>query len=198
MELLKRQILSATSIFIVIYITTLIAGCISNPISPNLDHNTITYVDYTNREQYNFISLEEPLNDLLLGQDKRKHNITIYTLEGIELDQSGNAKEWILGISQDGTNYLVTYTSQGKKLQKWPGTFTGKPISLEKIILPSGLFEQRAAIIKGMVANEEIKGTKLSLKGDYYVLENKFQNIITLYRFDAKNGALISENEIKT
>jgi len=87
--------------------------------------------------------------DVLAGEGME--NITgmeIAMLSGTAVNETANASTWILGVRQDGAEYLLVYSRGSWSKMKWSGSLPDGTVSLDEIVMPADLYRLHAATIE--------------------------------------------------
>jgi len=114
----------------------------------------------------------------------------ILYVRGNNLNDSGQARSWIVVVRQNNRTSVVTFDQQGITVAAWNGEFRQKEIPLDSIILPEELFLKNRAAITG---DNRTGSRDLVLSMDRYtVTTSGTMNRILV--FDAKTGALMSSH----
>ncbi|QYZ79487.1 hypothetical protein E2N92_08635 [Methanofollis formosanus] len=141
--------------------------------------------DITTEPADDRIGLEEALRELEVLDGEGLEDLTgmeIVMVSGSDVDLTGNATTWTLGVRQAGNTSLLVHSRGGWSRYVWHGPLPDEPLDLDAAILPAPLYRQHAAEIRSLG-----EATDLTLVGTIYTVRSKETQTDSI-SFDALSG----------
>ena len=130
--------------------------------------------------------------DLVIRQTQNSANDTIHVflVRGTDLDGSGNARRWDIGISNGSVSELHVYDYTGMTLIPWGNAvLPAEIIDLGHVIVPSALFNQ-TKVREFMNAPAGVPARwDLDLTNGTYTITKTTNSSTEVLKFDAVTGA---------
>ena len=120
---------------------------------------------------------------------------TIYTIHGMDVNESGYAASWIFGVRISNTTQLLAYGPGGLIKIPWNSSFPSEEIDIGTIVPPSRLFSQNKAVILSKSSKTIPDRRDLDLQQVIYTLTINSDNTVGIITFNATTGELISYND---
>lgn len=149
-------------------------------------------IDRTPAPQY--ISFGEAKDNLIqneLNSFDVVPNVTrIFSIQGSNLDESGNAERWIFQVDTGGINELIVYDRSGWTTIPWDSVISTEEIDLDHVISPEVLFNQNAVqILEGSQSTPSERD--IELKNGTYRIAITSGSTSRILMFNATTGVAI-------
>jgi len=118
-------------------------------------------------------------------------NMTIHLVVGDDVDISGMARTWTLGVTQNNIPSLFVYKNGGWRQTGWGETFMDDAIDLNATLSPDELYKMKSSVIGDEMKSSDITETQLRLSGGVYSVGTRSETGISELKFNAKTGELI-------
>lgn len=177
----------------------LCSACITQaPANPAIPQNVSPVIDVglvpiTPSSEPQFISFNEARSNLgereiqVPDSDDNKNRIVF--IRGMDLDESGNARQWFFGIRGDSINEIRVYDRSGWTIIPWNSTTASEEIDLDTVISPDRLFETNTGEILGMTPRTMPVRRDLELINGTYKLTINSDSTTRILTFNATTGA---------
>ena len=181
---------------LILFIMILGSGCDtqSSPNQTNPQDVGITRISAMADSPY--ISFDVAQQNLLTYQPDSTNQSaapkTIYTIHGMDVNESGYAANWIFGVSISNVTELLAYGPGGWIKIPWNTSFPSEEIDVGKIVPPSRLFSQNSAVILNNSSRTIPQRRDLDLKQGIYTLTITSNSTVRTLTFNATTGELIS------
>jgi hypothetical protein len=167
----------------------LIAGCeMFAPQKPQF--TLVNDSDTVLRER---ISLGEAIGALKsddFGRMNRAGNYSVYYIHGEDIDSTGNAKNWIMAVKTNQSQFYFEYQDQNYKEYPWNEKIISKPILIDEIILPENLFSLNRDLIGKIFGDTAVTRKEIQMENGAYTLTIT-KNSPFEYQFNAYSGEII-------
>jgi len=145
------------------------------------------------------VSYDEAVSQLgereSLSTNKNGTSTGIFFIRGGELDDAGNARQWLFGINKEGVHELQIYDASGWTDIPYSGVMPADPIILSKIVSPGRLFAMNNAGILGDSVSASPEQRDLELKNGKYTVSITSGSTSRVMRFNATTGDAIESND---
>ena len=123
---------------------------------------------------------------------KRAGNYTVHYIHGEDIDLSGNAKNWIIAVKTNQSQFYFEYQDENYKEYPWNEKNISKPILIDEIIMPEDLFALHRDLINMIfLENPSYNKKEIQLENGIYTLTIT-KNSPEEYLFNAYSGEIIS------
>jgi hypothetical protein len=112
-------------------------------------------------------------------------------IQGGSLDESGNAVQWVFGVSKGDTNELRVYDKKGWTILTFPNTIPADEIDLGNIVSPATLFDHNKDQILGSSSSAIPVQRDLELRNGTYTITITSGSTSQILMFNATTGAAI-------
>lgn len=116
---------------------------------------------------------------------------TVYTIHGMNVNESGYAASWIFGVRISNVTELLAYGPGGWIKIPYNISFPSEEIDVGKIVPPGRLFSQNNAVILGNPSRTISERRDLDLKQGIYTLTIASDSTVRTLTFNATTGELI-------
>ena len=117
---------------------------------------------------------------------------TVYTIHGMNVNESGYAASWIFGVRISNVTELLAYGPGGWIKIPYNTSFPSEEIDVGKIVSPGRLFSQNNAVILGNPSRTISERRDLDLKQGIYTLTIASDSTVRTLAFNATTGELIT------
>ncbi|MDD4136501.1 MAG: hypothetical protein PHT99_01220 [Methanoregula sp.] len=193
-------------VIVLILIAVITAGCSSLPFfgpgaTPekiNIGFSSTTRVP--EHETYSFESVTKRLADVVFDEDNNiPANTTtdrqILYFRGMQMDNAGNADNWMFIVRHGDTVSIVAYDKYGETITGWNTSYQAQAIPMDRILSPVELFNRNQAIIFVPQQDTSPGPTELELQRTNYTLTISGKDKTRILIFDATTGVLTFSNE---
>ncbi|MCU0629764.1 MAG: hypothetical protein MUF37_01250 [Methanoregulaceae archaeon] len=159
------------------------------------DKPQFTLLNNSDNEYRDRISLEEAIMALRsddFGRMARAGNYTIHYIHGEDIDTSGNAKNWVIAVKNNQSQFYFEYEDQEYRMYPWNEKNISKTLLVDEIILPEDLFVLHKAQVGMMFGDPGIKRREINLENGIYTLTITKDSPVE-YFYNAYSGAGISK-----
>jgi hypothetical protein len=115
----------------------------------------------------------------------------ILSLKGVDLDESGNARQWVFLVNKGDVNEMRVYDPSGWTVIPWNNELLGDEIDLNHVVPPGALFDRTANQSSGSAASPLQAYREIELKNGIYRLTITSGSTSQVLVFDATTGAAI-------
>ncbi|MDD1694273.1 MAG: hypothetical protein LUQ71_06070 [Methanoregula sp.] len=144
------------------------------------------------QEYISFGEVKESLGQGELSPPGKFSNTTrILFVQGGNLDESGNAERWILGVDTGDIYELRVYDRSGWTIIPWDGIISAEEIDLERVISPEALFNKNTIQILGSSPSAISAQRDIELKAGTYKITIVSGNTSRVLMYNATTGVTI-------
>ncbi len=118
----------------------------------------------------------------------------VYSITGIDVDESGDARSWIFGVRDPDGTKMLAYDRNGWITLPWNSTTDLDVIPVDSIISPGHLFSKNAAVIAGNPSPAVSDRRDLELKQGVYTITILSGNTTRILTFNAITGELMTHS----
>jgi hypothetical protein len=144
-----------------------------------------------------YITFDAALNNLPANQlDPERDSTfikTIYYVVGIDVDGSGNARNWIFGVRLSDGTAMLGYDGKSWTTIPWKAPTDLEEISVDSIVSPERLFSRNAALIVADPHSVVPERRDIELKQGIYTVTLTSGNTNKILTFNATTGELITQ-----
>lgn len=160
--------------------------CVSNIPEPKPTSPIGEMFKDVTKEPHRYISLNEAITELNLTH---KEQSTIHYIRGQNVDSSGWAQDWIIGVKQRPiTNYFFTYSGLGGSVVPWKSWIPENEIDINNILLPDDIFKIHSSKLLTYYENSSFSYADLeNVDKEYRVTFHLDESQVTLC-FDSQTG----------
>jgi hypothetical protein len=115
----------------------------------------------------------------------------ILSIKGVNLDELGNARQWVFLVNKGDVNEMRVYDPSGWTVIPWSNELFGDEIDLNHVVPPGALFDQTANQSSGSAASPLQAYREIELKNGIYRLTITSESTSQVLVFDATTGAAI-------
>ncbi|OPX69924.1 MAG: hypothetical protein A4E37_00213 [Methanoregulaceae archaeon PtaB.Bin056] len=175
-------------ILIIVFISFFVFSscCVSNhPDSKSTSPIGEIFKDIT-KEPNRYISLDEAIGELNLTH---KEHSSIHYIRGQNVDSSGWAQEWVIGVKQRPiTNYFFIYSGLGGSVVPWKSWMPENEIDLNSILLPDDLFKIHSSELLSYYENDNFSHSNLEIIEKEYRVTFYLDESQVTFCFDSQTG----------
>ncbi|MDO8872272.1 MAG: hypothetical protein Q7V05_06030 [Methanoregula sp.] len=148
----------------------------------------------TTREISPYISFGEAKQEFegYTGNITSAEKLPVYYILIRDVDDSGNALNWLFGVRQSTGTELLIYDRTGWKINPWNATLPSEEIMLNRVIPLGTLFIQNKDIIFNASSPSIPERRDLVLKQGIYTLTINSGSTSRILMFNATTGVLMS------
>ena len=181
----------------------LLAGC-SAPSGPSPNVSVQTTVvpttgggisDITTGIAPQTTTLSDALRDLAANDVPQMMNVSeikVHQLNGIGVNDKGEAQMWVLGAYNGISTTLLIYTEGEWRMVEWQGTLPSQEIDLSAMVEPDVLYSSQSRAIGQAMTRHNTDVSNLELVGTTYTITFTSSGSITVLTFNARTGELLS------
>jgi hypothetical protein len=178
-----------------LFILSLCSACVSQPPANTSGQNAgLTQITVpVDSSRISFGEAQQTLRDY--GSESLNETgdgKTVFYMLSRDMDESGNAKSWIFGVSHQSRAEFLVYEKTGLTTIPWNGTLPPEKIDVETIVPPGRLFNQNKAVISGSPSTTIPGRMDLELQRGIYTLTITSGGSSRSLTFNATTGALIA------
>jgi len=118
----------------------------------------------------------------------------IYYIIGIDVDESGDARNWIFGVRRTNETEMLAYDGKIWVTIPWNAPLDLEEIPVDSIVSPAQLFSQNTAVIVRSPPPADPVLRELELKQGIYTLTIASGNTSRILAFNATTGELIAQS----
>jgi len=126
--------------------------------------------DDTPRER---ISLGDAIGALRsddFGRMNRAGNYTVHYIHGEDIDLTGYAKNWIIAVKTNKSQFYFEYRDQDFKEYPWKENVVSKPILVDEIIVPEDLLSLHKDLAGRIFGDPAVVRKEIQLENGTYTL----------------------------
>jgi hypothetical protein len=141
------------------------------------------------------VNLSTALADLENFDTQQLINVSelkIHQLNGIGMNDKGEAQIWVLGADNDPSSTLLIYTGEEWRTVDWQGTLPREEIDITGVISPDALYAAQSKVIGQALARHKTGVSNLELLDSVYTVTISSSGSITVLSFNAATGELLS------
>jgi hypothetical protein len=150
--------------------------------------------------------VSEPVESQYINFDVARRNLPAYQLDpdhvtsfittayyiiGIDVDGSGNSRNWIFGVRSTNGTEMLAYDGKSWITIPWNAPPDLEEMSVDSIVSPARLFSQNTAVILGNSPPAIPERRDLELKQGLYTLTITSGSTTRIVTFNATTGELI-------
>jgi len=155
------------------------------------------------------LQVSEPVEPPRISFDEAQHTIPAYQLDpdrvstfirpiyyiiGIDVDESGNARNWIFGVRRTSETEMLAYDGKSWVTIPWSAPSDLEEITIDSIVSPARLFSQNTAVIVRSPPPADPERRELELKQGIYTLTITSGSTSRILAFNATTGELIAQS----
>ena len=190
---------SVPMIFAILMLISLIlcSACVSQPPANQTLQQNVGITRISAMADSPYISFDVAQQNLLTYQPDSTNQSaapkTIYTIHGMDVNESGYAASWIFGVRISNVTELLAYGPGGWIKIPWDSSFPSEEIDIGKIVSPSRLFSQNNAVILSNPSRTIPERRDLDLIRGIYTLTIVSGSKDRILTFNATTGELITQ-----
>jgi hypothetical protein len=115
----------------------------------------------------------------------------ILFIRGSNLDESGNAGQWVFGINKGDINELRVYGQSGWTIISWPNAISAEEINLDNVASPASVFAQNQNKIHESSSSTIPDRRDLELRNGTYQITITSGSTSEILMFNATTGAAL-------
>jgi len=155
------------------------------------------------------LQVSEPVEPPRISFDEARHTIPashpdpdrvstfikpIFYIIGIDVDESGNARNWIFAVRRTSETEMLAYDGKNWVTIPWSAPLDLEEITVDSIISPAQLFSRNAAVIVRSPPPADPERRELELKQGIYTLTITSGSTSRVLAFNATTGELIAQS----
>jgi hypothetical protein len=141
------------------------------------------------------VSFDEAINSLegrnIHSKTSDDNKVTLFFIQGGDLDDAGNARQWIFGINNGKTNELRVYDHNGWTVVPYGGSLPSHEILPDAVIFPGRLFSENRVAILGDTLSPAPQHRDLDLRNGTYRITITSGNSSRILIFNATSGEAV-------
>jgi len=140
-------------------------------------------------------TLSDALRDLASNDALQMFNVSemkIHQLNGIGVNDKGEAQMWVLGAYNGISTTLLIHTEGEWRMVEWQGTLPSQEINLSAVVDPDVLYSSQSQVIGQAMTRHRTDVSNLELVGTTYTITFTSSGSITVLTFNAITGELLS------
>jgi len=142
-----------------------------------------------------FISFDEAKGNLKdsdsLSSNQLQKERRILFIQGGNLDESGNAEQWVFGVTKGDINELRVYDRSGWTIIPWNNTISAEEIDLDRVVSPTTIINQSGKQILERSPSAIPAQRDIELKNGTYTFTITSGSTSEILMFNATTGAAI-------
>ena len=189
-----RKITPAIFVILILGLLIVSSACVSSPPGEkNTRPGEVSSV--TQPSESHYISFDTALQNLPAYQPDPANasffTRPIYYFTGINVNGSGDAKNWIFGVRSTSGTEMLAYDRNGWTTIPWNAPPGSKEIAVDQIVRPEQLFSQNMAVIINNPSSTVPGKSDIELKQGNYTLTITSGDMNRILTFNATTGELI-------
>ena len=182
-------------IFSILILLVISSACVTQSSSNQTNPQDVGITRISSMADSTYISFDVAQQNLLTYQpDSTSQSAdikTIYTIHGMNVNESGYAASWIFGVRISNVTELLAYGPGGWIKIPYRTSFPSEEIDVGKIVPPGRLFSQNNAVILSNPSKTVPERRDLDLKQGIYTLTMTSDSTVRTLTFNATTGELI-------
>jgi len=181
---------------LILLILIFVSACLTQSSSSQKTQQDVGITRISSTADSPYISFDIAQQNLLTYQpDSTSQSAaikTVYTIHGMNVNESGYAASWIFGVRISNVTELLAYGPGGWIKIPYNISFPSEEIDVGKIVPPGRLFSQNNAVILGNPSRTISERRDLDLKQGIYTLTIASDSTVRTLAFNATTGELIT------
>ncbi len=177
-------------VLILVCASVLVCGCTDAP-PPATGGGIVDIAPAGVRQTY---TLEDALLELDVWHVEGLINITgmtVYRIQGVNVDMDGRATSWILGAEQANESVWLVYGDAGWREITLRAPLPGQEIVMAEVLPPEDLFAAQEERIRAAMAGHGVDTADLALADGIYTVTVRSESGLETLAFRADTGEVL-------